>query len=34
MPPWEKEETCEETDREKWKEYYESVKDHPDDAHR
>lgn len=32
--PWEKEESCEETERKKWTEYYESVKDMPDDAHR
>ena len=32
--PWEKEDTCEETEREKWAEYYGSVKDRPDDAQR
>ncbi len=30
--PWEKEETDEETEREKWTEYYGSVKDLPDDV--
>ena len=30
--PWEKEDTNEETEREKWTEYYESVKTLPDDA--
>ena len=30
--PWEKEDTNEETEREKWTEYYESVKALPDDA--
>ena len=30
--PWEKEHTCEETERKKWTEYYESVKDRPDDT--
>ena len=32
--PWEKEDTCEETERKKWTEYYEAVKDLPDDAQR
>ena len=32
--PWEKEDTCKETERKRWMEYYESVKDCPDDAHR
>ncbi|MCR5611338.1 MAG: GNAT family N-acetyltransferase [Clostridiales bacterium] len=32
--PWEKEDTCEETERKKWTEYYESVKDLSDDAQR
>ena len=32
--PWENEDTCEETERKKWTEYYESVKDRPDDVHR
>ena len=32
--PWEKEDTSEESEREKWAEYYESVKDLPDDARR
>ena len=32
--PWEKEDASEETERKKWTEYYESVKDCPDDAHR
>lgn len=30
--PWEKEDTYEETERKRWTEYYESVKDRPDDA--
>ena len=30
--PWEKEETFEETERKKWTEYYESVKDRTDDT--
>ena len=30
--PWEKEDTCEETERKKWTEYYESVKDRQDDV--
>ena len=29
--PWEKGDTCEEDERKKWTEYYESVKDLPDD---
>lgn len=32
--PWEKEDTDEETERKSWTEYYESVKDRPDDARR
>lgn len=32
--PWEKEDACEETERKRWTEYYESVKDRPDDARR
>lgn len=32
--PWEKEDTGEETERRSWTEYYESVKDRPDDARR
>lgn len=32
--PWEKGDTCEETERKNWTEYYESVKDLPDDVHR
>ncbi len=32
--PWEKEDTREETEREKWAEYYEAVKDLGDDAPR
>ena len=32
--PWEKEDTYEETERKRWTEYYESVKDRPDDAFR
>ena len=32
--PWEKEDTYEETERKRWTEYYESVKDRPDDARR
>lgn len=32
--PWEKEYTDEETERKKWTEYYESVKNRPDDAQR
>lgn len=32
--PWEKEETNEETERTSWCEYYESVKDRPDDIRR
>lgn len=30
--PWEKEDTNEETERNRWTEYYESVKDHPEEA--
>ncbi len=30
--PWEKEDTCEETERKKWAEYYESVRALPEDA--
>ena len=30
--PWEKEDTNEETERRSWTEYFESVKDRPDDA--
>lgn len=30
--PWEKEDTYEETERKRWTEYYESVKDRPDDV--
>lgn len=29
--PWEKEDTCEETERKKWTEYYQSVKDRTDE---
>ena len=32
--PWEKEETCEETERKKWTEYYESLKDRPENITR
>lgn len=32
--PWEKEDTDEKTERKSWTEYYESVKDRPDDARR
>ncbi len=32
--PWEKEATDEETERKSWREYYESVKDLPDDVRR
>lgn len=32
--PWEKEDTCEETERKRWTEYYDSMKDLPDDAQR
>jgi len=30
--PWEKEDSSEETERERWTEYYGAVKDRPDDA--
>ena len=32
--PWEKEDTCEEAERKSWTEYYDSVKDLPDDVRR
>lgn len=32
--PWKKEDTCEETERKRWTEYYGAAKDRPDDAPR